>query len=126
MVKTYFATIFLMLWKRAVFSVTYNSSVTGHEASHDLPLQCPMCDKRFGRKDYLNCHFSLHHADNKLFKCQFCDKPVYDLSSKLQHERKCPLSVAGVVSSAVKLRTIFDEEYVFEDPIVPWNQSETV
>jgi hypothetical protein len=90
----------------------------GHEGTHTLPFSCPMCNASFSTKYEMECHFGFHHAKKKLFQCQFCDKPLLNLSGKIRHERNCSRAVPGIVQPA-ESRSIFQDEYIFDDPLIP-------
>lgn len=70
--------------------------VLGHSKIHDKPHECVICSNRFSSTYDLDCHFSYYHSTFKRFKCEYCDRVLYNYSGKLRHERLCVRKKIGI------------------------------
>ncbi|KAK0409781.1 hypothetical protein QR680_004753 [Steinernema hermaphroditum] len=73
------------------------SALSRHSKIHNKPHECAMCSERFSSAYDLDCHFSYYHSTFKRFRCQFCDRALYNYSGKLRHQRVCPERPIDVV-----------------------------
>uniref|UniRef100_A0A1I7XXB9 C2H2-type domain-containing protein n=1 Tax=Steinernema glaseri TaxID=37863 RepID=A0A1I7XXB9_9BILA len=73
------------------------SALSRHSKIHNKPHECAMCSERFSSAYDLDCHFSYYHSTFKRFRCQFCDRALYNYSGKLRHQRLCPERPIDVV-----------------------------
>ncbi|VDM37421.1 unnamed protein product [Toxocara canis] len=65
------------------------SALSRHSKIHDKPHECMLCSSRFSSAYDLDCHFSYYHSAIKRFKCEYCERVLYNYSGKLRHERLC-------------------------------------
>uniref|UniRef100_A0A0N5CBJ8 C2H2-type domain-containing protein n=1 Tax=Strongyloides papillosus TaxID=174720 RepID=A0A0N5CBJ8_STREA len=65
------------------------SALSRHTKIHSKPHECIICKDRFSSAYDLDCHFSYYHSSIKRFRCQFCNRALYNYSGKLRHERLC-------------------------------------
>ncbi|TKR61732.1 hypothetical protein L596_028809 [Steinernema carpocapsae] len=72
------------------------SALSRHSKIHNKPHECAMCSERFSSAYDLDCHFSYYHSIPR-FRCQFCDRVLYNYSGKLRHQRLCPQRPIDVV-----------------------------
>jgi len=56
----------------------------------EKPFPCLLCDKRYSHKKKLNYHSRVVHEEQKLSKCEICQKKVFDMNRHVAmvHEKK--------------------------------------
>uniref|UniRef100_A0A0N4ZQ84 Zinc finger protein n=1 Tax=Parastrongyloides trichosuri TaxID=131310 RepID=A0A0N4ZQ84_PARTI len=69
------------------------SALSRHTKIHSKPHECIICKDRFSSAYDLDCHFSYYHSSVKRFRCQYCDRALYNYSGKLRHERLCAVNI---------------------------------
>ncbi|MFH4979092.1 hypothetical protein AB6A40_005801 [Gnathostoma spinigerum] len=78
------------------------SSLSRHSKIHAKPHQCLVCASRFSSAYDLDCHFSYYHSVTKRFKCDHCDRVLYNYSGKLRHERLCASKQSTIEKNPTK------------------------
>ncbi|XP_074646730.1 uncharacterized protein LOC141902753 [Tubulanus polymorphus] len=75
-------------YKDCPFTCAYPKDLKRHLVKHsgEKPYVCPVCSRRYGRKDKLIEHYK-NHSEEKRYQCDTCEYKCNEKSALVKHQR---------------------------------------